>query len=89
MGNCCKKAEEKETNKESGEMEENKSTKNEEVLYATIEHTNPIVSNEENSVSPGTCEYAVINYSSVQETPVSEQATHEYEEVGPRKQVVE
>lgn len=67
-------------------MEENNPTKTEEVLYATIEHTNPIDSNEEIPATPNTCDYAVINYHSVQETTVSEQ---EYEEVAPRRQIVE
>ncbi|XP_072116614.1 uncharacterized protein [Mobula birostris] len=83
MGNCCKKAEKKEGNKELGEMEENKTTKNEEILYATIDHSKSRASIEENP-SPSACEYAVINYHHIQETTISEQDTQEYEEVLPR-----
>ncbi|XP_041066504.1 uncharacterized protein si:ch211-214p13.7 [Carcharodon carcharias] len=83
MGNCCKKTEKKEDNQELNEQKDTKATKNEEILYATIEHSNPSASNEQNARSDNTCEYAVINYNCKQETITSEQDTQEYEEVIP------
>ncbi|XP_067896699.1 uncharacterized protein si:ch211-214p13.7 [Heterodontus francisci] len=83
MGNCCKKTEKREDNLELGEHEDTKPRKNEEILYATIEHNNPSASNEENSRSNNTCEYAVINYNCMQEATTSEPDTQEYEEVLP------
>uniref|UniRef100_UPI00398EEBF8 uncharacterized protein isoform X1 n=1 Tax=Pristiophorus japonicus TaxID=55135 RepID=UPI00398EEBF8 len=67
----------------TGKQEDNKPKKNEEILYATIDHTNPSASNEEHTRSDNTCEYAVINYNCKQETTTSEQDTQEYEEVIP------
>uniref|UniRef100_UPI00398F484B uncharacterized protein isoform X2 n=1 Tax=Pristiophorus japonicus TaxID=55135 RepID=UPI00398F484B len=83
MGNCCKKTDKKDNNEEMGKQEDNKPKKNEEILYATIDHTNPSASNEEHTRSDNTCEYAVINYNCKQETTTSEQDTQEYEEVIP------
>ncbi|XP_072370020.1 uncharacterized protein [Scyliorhinus torazame] len=81
MGNCCKKAKNKESIQELGEQKDTKERNNEEILYATIEHSNPSAPNEQNRRSDNSCEYAVINYNCKQETTTSEQDTQEYEEV--------
>ncbi|XP_069745557.1 uncharacterized protein [Narcine bancroftii] len=69
--------------KELGEMEGKKSTRNEDILYATLEHTNPSSSNEGHLRSTSTCEYTAITFRSMQETTVPEQDTQEYEDVIP------
>ncbi|XP_069745560.1 uncharacterized protein [Narcine bancroftii] len=83
MGNCCKKVGKKGNDKELGEMEGKKSTRNEDILYATLEHTNPSSSNEGHLRSTSTCEYTAITFRSMQETTVPEQDTQEYEDVIP------
>ncbi|XP_078088670.1 uncharacterized protein LOC144506430 [Mustelus asterias] len=83
MGNCCRKAEKKENTQELGEQKNTKERNNEEILYATIDHSNPSAPGEEDQRNDNTCEYAVINYNCKQETTTSEQDTQEYEEVIP------